>query len=87
MIVYQPLKGARELLVTYYSPPPFPRWVQGYSVHFDNPMWVQLLIWIFLVVPVAVFVYYVYEPRWSRTLRKNLAEKLAKTFHEVDKHI
>ena len=46
-----------------------PHWVVGWGSFFADTAVAQALIWIFLIVPITIFVYWIYEPRWSRVNR------------------
>jgi hypothetical protein len=41
----------------------------GYSYSFDKEPWVDALIWIFMVVPMTIFTYWLWEPRRLRGYR------------------
>jgi hypothetical protein len=64
-IWYQPLAGTTAALIVLYhdTSKPIPEWVNGYYYYFDKKAWVTALLWIFLVVPITIFTYWLWEPR------------------------
>ena len=48
---------------------PIPQWVYGYRYYFAKKAWIDALLWIFLVIPIAGFVYWVWEPGRLRKYR------------------
>jgi hypothetical protein len=39
-----------------------PQWYFGYYWYFDKNPWVDALLWIFIVIPITIFTYWLYEP-------------------------
>ena len=58
---YQPLSGGTGLLMALYVDEPIPDWLYGYVWTFDKKGWVTALLWVFVVVPVTIFTYYIWE--------------------------
>ena len=48
---------------------PIPNWVEGYTYYFDKKTWIDVLLWLFMVVPMAIFVYWYWEPSRLRGYR------------------
>ena len=48
---------------------PIPEWIKGYNYYHDREVWIDALLWIFLVVPMALFTYWVWEPGRLRRYR------------------
>ena len=48
----------------------------GYYAYFESSAWVNCLLWIFLVIPLTVFTYWIYEPKFLLDIRIALWEKM-----------
>ena len=48
---------------------PIPNWYNGYFYYFDRKTWIDVLLWLFMVVPMAIFVYWYWEPSRLRGYR------------------
>jgi hypothetical protein len=46
-----------------------PKWYDGYYFYFDKKAWITALLWLFLVVPITIFTYWLWEPRRLRGYR------------------
>lgn len=55
-------------------------WLAGVTVWMKDPpadwtwqlephWWVDVLLWVFVVIPIVLFTYYIYEPKFSRDFR------------------
>jgi hypothetical protein len=77
LVVVDLIAGTTEKYTLWYSPvyavstfiqlyhdgnEPLPEWVNGYVWTFDKQVWIDVLLWIFLVVPITIFTYWLYEP-------------------------
>ena len=79
---YFPFYGPLQAVMYIYSTDNsdgIPTWLKGYRVNFGAETWVQVLVWLFLIVPITVFTYYIYESRTSRKFRAMAWGKLFKS--------
>ena len=56
-----------------------PDWAIGYCAWFPTDAWAKVLIWLFVIVPITVFTWYVYEPASIRRRREMYWNKLVKS--------
>ena len=68
---YNPLYGQTITFLFLYQDlsEPIPDWYYNWTWYFTKTAWVDALLWIFLVVPITVFTYWLYEPvrlQWYR---------------------
>jgi hypothetical protein len=63
-IWYTPFCSAISTFLQLYHnrDEPFPEWYSGYIFSFDKTVALDVLLWIFLVVPITIFTYWLYEP-------------------------
>ena len=63
-IWYNPLYGATNIFLFLYHDisEPIPSWYYSWTWYFEKTAWVDALLWVFLVVPITVFTYWLYEP-------------------------
>ena len=73
VLVWMPFFGLGWILETWQSDS---WWVKGFTYTFDAPWYIQLLIWLFLIVPITIFTWYIYEPEWSVRYRGIYTEKV-----------
>ena len=84
-IFYNPLYGTTNIFLLLYHDlsEPIPSWYYSWYWYFEKTAWVDALLWIFLVVPITVFTYWLYEPMWIERYRiqfyEYLVEKLFRT--------
>ena len=60
-----------------------PTWYFGYYYYADKEVWIDVLLWIFLVVPIALFTYWIWEPSRLRGYRLQFWSFLARKMHQV----
>ena len=69
MIFYNPLFGIRDLLNADAVPKTHVAFIEAH-------WWVNALLWIFLVVPLTIFCWIIYEPQWSMQLRRKAWKRM-----------
>ena len=73
--------GSTQQILVFYFDWPTPGWLATHKIQFDNPWWVQFLLWIFVAIPVTIFTYWIYEPRCSRDLRADWSQKFLRWWY------
>jgi hypothetical protein len=71
---YAPFYGSVGTFLQLYHNPdePMPEWYNGYVWRFDKTVWLDVLLWIFLVVPITIGTYWLYEPMRLQKYRLQL---------------
>jgi hypothetical protein len=70
----RPSIGTLEEGWTDKKPPP--DWIIGYTAWFPTDTSLKILLWIFVIAPITILTWYVYEPSWFRTYRAIYWRKL-----------
>ena len=58
-------------------------WYFGYYYYADKEVWIDVLLWIFLVVPIALATYWIWEPSRLRGYRLQFWSFLVRKMHQV----
>ena len=69
VVMFNPLGGIIYLLGDNLKP-------QTYIAHVEASAWVDALLWIFLVIPLTIFCWILYEPVWSMKLRRRVWQRM-----------
>jgi hypothetical protein len=61
--------GPSQDLLIFYNSVPSPGWISQTVYTFNSSDSTMVLLWIFVAVPLTIFVYWIYEPRFCRNAR------------------
>ena len=61
--------GPSQDLLIFYNSIPSPGWISATIYKFTVSDSTTVLLWIFVLVPLTIFVYWIYEPRFCRNAR------------------
>lgn len=95
-IWYNPLYGTTNTFLFLYHDlsKPIPEWYYSWNWYFDKTAWVDALLWIFVVIPITLFTYWVYEPirleRYRNRVYTFLVQKLFRSKQiqsEIEIHV
>jgi hypothetical protein len=70
-LYYQPMSCTTGLFLFLYhdTSQPMPQWYYGYSYAFSRETWIDVLLWILMVIPMGIFTYWYWEPNLLRGYR------------------
>ena len=68
--------GPSQDLLIFYNSSPSPAWISETVYTFTASDSTAVLLWIFVLVPLTIFVYWIYEPRFCRNARSEALTSL-----------
>ena len=80
VVAYNPLNGIKNLIDAYdegAAPATHIGLIEPHG-------WVKALLWIFLIIPLTILTWIVYEPRWSMRLRRKYWKRMLKKKINID---